>query len=327
MTLPVAPSSISFSQLACEMGNNCQNISLRTYSQCAALSSPDAISELYGKTCTSVYGIGSWSAGGSMICARYTMTGFGTQNSALTAGGWAFGQRNNVEEYNGTNWAGGGTLPISAEGNMGFGTQNEGLVTGGSTGGGAYTPVCASYEYNGSTWSTGGNLINARSYAGAAGVQNSGIVFGSPTCTELYNGSNWCAGPATTISSGRCGSGSQNSALAVGGGPSLKCTEEFNGTSWCNVNGLNVGRSYAATSGTQNSSLTSSGYINSVAGSSCTEEYNGVNWSTANARNFSSFGAAGAGSQDSGLSFGGYNGSYVASTSEYNKPFCCTVLC
>jgi hypothetical protein len=79
MPLP-SSGQISFSQLAAELGNACSNVSLRSYSACANLTSPDGITELYGKSCIATFGAGVWSAGGALITTRRLLAGAGTQN-------------------------------------------------------------------------------------------------------------------------------------------------------------------------------------------------------------------------------------------------------
>jgi len=75
------------------------------------------------------FGLSAWSAGGALITGRRTLAGFGTQNEALAAGGYAICSC--TEEYNGTSWVAGGAL-ITGRGVLaGAGTQNAGLVTGG----------------------------------------------------------------------------------------------------------------------------------------------------------------------------------------------------
>ena len=129
MPLP-SSGQISFSQLAAELGNACTNVSLRSYSACANLTSPDGITELYGKSCIATFGAGTWSAGGAMITARRFLAGAGSQNSGLVAGGYANAYLACTEEYNGTSWSAGGALATARYGPGGAGTQNAGLMFG-----------------------------------------------------------------------------------------------------------------------------------------------------------------------------------------------------
>ena len=342
MPLP-SSGQISFSQLAAELGNACTNVGLRAYSACANLASPDSIIELYGKTCTPVYGAGVWSSGGITSTSRQGPTGFGTQNEALAAGGrnpYANSLTTDTEEYNGTSWAVGGALITGRSNLAGAGTQNAGLAMGGyaldvivcydefDNPYNSYTQYDATCteEYNGTSWSVGGALIIGRYRLAGLGTQNAGLAAGgykntptSVSCTEEYNGTSWSTGGAL-ITDRRliAGAGTQNEGLAFGGlkifqNIQLRCTEEYNGTSWSTGGALIVGREGMAGAGTQNAGL-------AAGAQNCTEEYNGTSWSTGGALITGRYALAGAGTQGAGLVVGGVGSGFDGRrTEEYTK--------
>ena len=342
MPLP-SSGQISFSQLAAELGNACSNVSLRSYSACANLTSPDGITELYGKSCIPVFGAGAWSSGGVTITSRQGPTGFGTQNEALATGGrnpYINDLSTVTEEYNGTSWSVGGALITGRYTLAGAGTQNVGLAMGGYAicvvvcydefdepynSGTVYEATCTE-EYNGTSWSAGGALITGRYYLAGAGTQNAGLAFGgykftpsSLSCTEEYNGTSWSTGGAL-ITDRRlpAGAGTQNEGLAMGGlkiyvNVLFTCTEEYNGTSWSTGGAFITGREGAAGAGTQNAGL-------AVGAQTCTEEYNGTSWSTGGALITGRYNLAGAGTQGAGLVVGGIGSGFDGRrTDEYNK--------
>jgi hypothetical protein len=338
MPLP-SSGQIAFSQLAAELGNACSNVSLRSYSACANLTSPDSIIELRGKSCIPVFGAGAWSSGGVTITSRQGLTGFGTQNEALATGGrnpYTNDLTTNTEEYNGTSWSAGGALITGRYTLAGAGTQNAGLAMGGYAicvvvcydefdepynSYTAYEATCTE-EYNGTSWSAGGALITGRYYLAGAGTQNAGLAFGgykftpsSLSCTEEYNGTSWSTGGAL-ITDRRlpAGAGTQNEGLSFGGGGSCTNTEEYNGTSWSTGGALATGRNSLGGAGTQNEGLAMGGrkiYVNVLL--TCTEEYNGTSWSTGGTLIIGREGAAGAGTQNAGLAVGAQT-----CTEEYN---------
>jgi hypothetical protein len=331
MPLP-SSGQIAFSQLAAELGNACSNVSLRSYSACANLTSPDGITELYGKSCIPTYGAGAWSTGGNTTSGARCASGAGIQNDAFIAGGQApdgggsqGGPLRCTEEYNGTSWSTGNPISTGRWTSAAVGTVAEGLLMGGfrfiydefGDYAGQETLTCTE-EYNGTSWSAGGALSMFRCGIAGAGTQNAGLAFGgrssyvNRTCTEEYNGTSWSAGGA--LSTGRhqlAGAGTQNSGLAMGGtGAAIfSCTEEYNGTSWSAGGALIIARHGGGGAGTQNAGL----LIGGNPGFTCTEEYNGTSWSAATASTLGTQYAAGMGSQATALLV------VNCATREYNK--------
>ena len=129
---------------------------------------------------------GTWTAGGNLLTARFTLAGAGSQTAGLSFGGFTgpwmsiHGQAVNVtEEYNGTSWAAANNLIAARWSLAGLGTQTAGLSAGGY-----YQAVMANTEeYDGSSWAAGGALSTARYNLGGCGTQTAGLSFGG------YNGS------------------------------------------------------------------------------------------------------------------------------------------
>jgi hypothetical protein len=178
----------------------------------------------------------SWSSTGhSLNTNRGCAGGFGTANSAVATGGanQYFGRCNNTEEYNGTAWSNSTALPTSFSSQGGAGTQNAGLAFGNRGAGTRTTPdgttgVCT-LEYNGSTWATSGTLTTARLHPGSTR------------------------------------GGSQNAALAIGGGAAYtnttlnRCTEAYNGLTWSSAADFPANKVEVGTAGTAASNLTFGG--------------------------------------------------------------------
>ena len=272
----------------------------------------------------------AWSAGGSLITARGTLFGLGTQNAALAAGGYTPGSTKSChEQYNGTAWSAQTAVPTCRQNGGAFGSTSAGAIAAG------YTPPsgitgCTS-EWDGSSWNAGGTLIQARYIAAGAGTQNAGLIFAGyappaithVNLTEEYDGSSWANGGA--MSTGRYalgGGGTQNAAIAFNGylAPAARnVTEEYNGSSWA-TGGSTINSKYAQASGdmgTQNSILQVAGLSSPGNKVSTTEEYDGTSWSARSAYPISSGYLSGAGaSSKASLGFGGYTPSYTGATYE-----------
>lgn len=294
-----------------------------------------ALKKLQYSTCIGS-AIGTWSTGGAMIVARSGLTGIGTQNEALAAGGG----NQCTEEYNGTSWSTGGALIITRTFAGTAGTQNLGLIFGSSI---------TSEEYNGTTWSTGGNLNLGRNALGGAGTQNAGLAFGGgyntgypyyqnavSALTERYNGTSWSIGCSMLYPRANLeGAGTQNLAIATGGNCGYhQCTEEYNGT-WSAGNALIYARPIKGASvGIQNQTLTFSGNDLNVC-NVCSELYNGTSWTAGAGLILCRASLGGAGTANAGLAFGGvrcvgtYFGPYgpepiysnVSCTEEFTRAF------
>jgi hypothetical protein len=277
------------------------------------------------------YSAGVWTAGGSLSTARSYLAGAGTQNAALSFGGYNVpNDLKTTEEYNGTSWTSGGNLITGRSRLAGVGTQDAALAIGGLSNNSSER-LTSTEEYNGTLWSSGGNLNASKNYFAGAGTQNAALAFGGynaqnavvPT-TEEYNGTSWSLGG--NLNSARialAGAGTQTAALAFGGqaGVYVRFTEEYDGTSWAFVNPM-INNPYGlGGAGKQNAALAFGGAAN-FGGVLTTEEYNGTSWTSGGNLTTIRVNTAGAGTQNAALAFGG-NGNdfsnYLSSTEEYNK--------
>ena len=279
-------------------------------------------------TTTIIPGVGSWSFGGNLPMTYTESTGTGTQNAALSIGGYAsFSHRSETYQYNGTSWNGGGNLIVSRYRHGAAGTQNAALACGGH-----YNFILSSTEeYNGSFWSSGGNLLLSTLAGGATGIQDAALLSGGEasggyiSISQEYNGTSWSYGGIINQNRSFVATvGTQNAALLIGGvSPNFQTltqTEEYDGTSWSIGGSMITGRMALTASGTQDAALAIAGRISTFGGFyddsvSSTEKYNGTSWSTAENLNQTRSHLGGAGTQSEALAFGGYQRN---TTEEYN---------
>jgi len=239
-----------------------------------------------GSFATEEYNGSSWSSGGSMINRTEMMGDTGTQNAALSFGGYGnFSELSCTEEYNGTSWATGGSLISSRKAIGGAGTQNSGLAAGGGT---CFDTCDCTEEYNGTSWAQGSHMNNPTKYHAMSGTQNASLAnggyasFSINNCTEEYNGTSWSNGPASTdYLNFRGGTGTTNDFMSVGGNNydnnsynACSCVEAYNGTSWSSSPGIPVtmgGHGMSKDSSTGGASNGSLAFGSSPAGSgTCT---------------------------------------------------------
>lgn len=213
--------------------------------------------------CTEEWNGSSWSAVDNLNCSRAGNAGFGTSNAAISNGGAqaAYNYSNNIslaggqtnsEGYNGTSWSTAASTNNTARWfRCGTGTQNAGTVIGGQDGGAS----CDEVEwYDGISWSSRPDLNYGISLNVLVGNQGEEFSFGG-ACLASYGsesyfginqtnqksigGTSWSVtNPLNTNRVGLSGVGTQNAAIAIGGGEasiSLKCTEEWDGLTWSNV--------------------------------------------------------------------------------------------
>ena len=94
--------------------------------------------------CTEEYNGTTWSAANNLITARGALSGFGTSNEAIAAGGntciekddasrFNFSGRSScTEEWDGSSWSVGDNTISNFYNRGGTGTQNSGVITGGT---------------------------------------------------------------------------------------------------------------------------------------------------------------------------------------------------
>ena len=193
---------------------------------------------------TEEWGGSSWTATGSLTLARQYLAGFGSQTSAVAAGGYSPAAPpgyavTSVEEYNGSTWSAGTVLPTAEFGGKGLGvSETAGFVLYPI----AASPTAVTKQYDGTSWTDAGTLNTLRDGPGLAGITTAAIAFGgvSPApadtdVTEEYDGSAWTTTSATLATATGAnvgGFGSSTSAIRASGtgppgGAYLSATEEY----------------------------------------------------------------------------------------------------
>jgi len=184
---------------------------------------------------TEEWGGSSWvsnpSPSGDMGAGRYVSAAFGTQASAVSAGGDPY--TTNTEEYGGTTWTAGTATPGQKYQISGTGTLTAGLMAGG-VGVPGHSQQTESWEYDGTSWAAGGTMGTAAAYNSMFGSQTAAKLCGdSPAATLVqdYDGTSWSTGTAMTTARFRESSaGTTTAGIVIGGdsgGSGITTVEEF----------------------------------------------------------------------------------------------------
>ncbi len=267
-----------------------------------------------------IYDNYTWTATTPMNVLRYALAGCGTQNAALSFGGYSSASLDTTEKFNGTTnaWTTITSSLLSARDYLaGAGTQNSALSFGGKN----ITPSTITQSFNGVIWSAvGGTTLIGRYYLAGCGTQNSALSFGGNNIpyklTQKFNGSIWAStGDLNEGLVSASGCGTQNSALALG---DYDRTEKFNGSTWSAAADYNKDRHFSAVSGVQNNALAFGG---SASPYNQTEKFNGLAWTIMADLNTPREALAGAGTANSALSFGGLRSSVLNVAEKFNNNF------
>jgi len=229
----------------------------------------------------------TWASGTNFPSSTYGQSGFGTQTSAMIAGGPT--ALTNTFTYNGTSFSSQPALNTSSPPTAryfpgAFGADGtSGLIAGGEPG------VAATETWDGSAWTEVADLNTGRNLQGSFGVVTAGIVAGGYTATadsadvESWNGSSWTElSNINTARNGLGGTGGQDNGI-VFGGTNNAATETWDGSAWTEVSDLNTGRRFGGSYGstTSNSSaLFAGGYTTGPVAN--TESWNGSSWTEVN---------------------------------------------
>ena len=221
---------------------------------------------------------------------RGTVTGFGSQTSAIVAGGNPPATTALTESWSGTSWTEVGDLNNGRDTMASAGTANTaGIVFGGTYG----TPPPANFylkvteTWNGSAWTEVGDLnIGRQQMASAAqGSSTATLCIAGELDTpysprvaayvESWNGTSWTeVADLTTARQNMAGAGVSTDAMCFGGdtAPTNQLTESYNGTSWTEVADLATGIMANGGSGTSASAISMGG--NTPPASVVTEVWN-----------------------------------------------------
>ena len=198
------------------------------------------------------------------------LNGCGTQTSGLTFGG-DLANDALTASWDGSTWTAVNSMNTGRETVAGFGTQTSAVAAGGS-----YPSTSLVEEWDGTNWTAVTALPSVRRLVTGAGVLTAGLVFGGindPTTidlTEEYNGTSWSpGGNLLTPLQGSASSGTQTSALQMGGGTptaspiATGASSQYNGTSWSATATMAQGRSSGSgsPSGTGTTALQTNGSI------------------------------------------------------------------
>jgi hypothetical protein len=155
----------------------------------------------------------SWAAAGALPSNRRHVHGNGTQNAAVSTGGFPNDARPLTELYNGVSWSEGADMITGRDKHGSAGTQNAHLVVGGSP------DSNSTEEYNGSTWATSTASPVSVVKGTAMGSQNDAMAGGNSAVWILYNGTTWTAAASLSTNSdyGRGGSGGGSAAGFITG--------------------------------------------------------------------------------------------------------------
>ena len=277
---------------------------------------------------------GAFSTGGNMNQGRSDLCSFGTQTSALVAGGGPADEPNEgvrTELYNGSSWTEVNDMNTGKASPRGLGAVNSaGFCIGG------YGLEAASYalyalveSWNGTSWTETTDMSEVRNQGTACGTVTSGLAFGgaqatAPTAkTETWNGTSWTeVGDMNTARAHMTGFGvSSGSAIGCMEGSTVNAiTELWNGTAWTEVNDLNTSRRQGGGGfGIATSGLAFGGETPGAVNVANTESWNGTSWTAENALSTARRATQGAGygtdGNDSGLAAGGVG---VGSPSQSN---------
>ena len=222
---------------------------------------------------------------------RGNSMGFGSQTSAIIAGGNPPSTTALTESWNGTSWTEVNDLTTGRDTMKGGGTSAAGGIT---FGGGIGTPPSANFYlkltevWNGTSWSEVGDLNIGRQQMGSAtaGSSTANLCIAgeldvpySPRTgayVESWNGTAWTE--VVNVNTGRtnmASAGIQTDALIFGGNPGTPLnTEAYNGTSWTEVADIATSRFAMAGSGTGANAIMMGGNTGGSSQSNLTEEWN-----------------------------------------------------
>ena len=200
---------------------------------------------------TEQYNGSSWTEVADLNSTLYGRAGFGTNASAVVAGGNGPPASANSETWDNSSWTEGNNLNTARRDAAGAGITTAGLVIG--------APAVVE-SYNGTSYTEVADLNTGRSELGGGGTSTSALVFGgypSTAATESWDGTSWTE--VSDLNSARSDNGtaciSNQGALYFGNG-----NEYWNGSSWTEVNDLSTSRVGLGGNGTTTSALAFGGY-------------------------------------------------------------------
>ena len=278
-------------------------------------------------TTTVKYNGTAFSSTGSLNEKAQITLNFGTQTSAIAAGGERTppGVSSKTEQFNGSTWAETGDLNTARRNGGGSGPSAS---TGVVFGGGEHPSYSALTEsWNGTCFSETTDLPTGQAGSSAGDSATAALFFGGPInpgtynsgVTLAYNGSAWTA--VNSMNTARrigprgssVGANSSGGAYHAGGNTTpgtVGNMETWDGTSWTETGDLNVARYNVAGAGSSTDAIVTSG-SGPASYMANTEEFS-VNvpigaWATSADMNNSNFGMGGDGTVTTAIASGGAN--------------------
>jgi hypothetical protein len=204
------------------------------------------------------YNGSSWTEVADLSSTLYGRAGFGTNASAVVAGGNGPPTSTNSETWDNSSWTEGNDLNTARRDAAGAGITTAGLVIG--------APAVVE-SYNGTSYTEVADLNTGRSELGGGGTSTSALVFGGYTgsttaATESWDGTSWTEVSDLNVAKRDGGTAcvSNQDALYFGGSGPTASNEYWNGTSWTEVADLATPRTGLGGNGTTTSALAFGGY-------------------------------------------------------------------
>ena len=252
-----------------------------------------------------------WTVIASLNAVREAGAGCGSQNAALSFGGWNSGDLVITEKFYIEN-----SISFISPNDEQTSASDEGEILVNQSG---ELQVIIRKEVPFGVWTVVASINEARVWLAGTGIHNAALNFGGDEgtstesdITEKFDGTSWIEEGTTTLTERYrlSGAGSQNATISFGGTTTgadyLTTTEIFNGTIWsAAADNINTGRSGGAGAGIQNAVLSFGGSTGSV--SAVTEKFDGIIWTSISGWDLNTAidTLAGAGTQNAALSFGG----------------------
>ena len=228
---------------------------------------------------TEEYDGSGWSTSGNLNTARRDITLFGTQTSAVGAGGGTPTYTNSSESYNGSTWTATPNINTTRSLAASAGASNtSGIMFGGFT-----PPITAvTEEWNGSAWTNVNNMNTARHNVEGVGVETAALGFAGSdpnqsVHTEEYDGTNWTTVNNMPTGVGELGgAGTQTSAIGAGGYTTTTNAGSYtyDGTNWSNAPNLSTARYGSGAGGSSANSAVAAGGYTGTTSTAVTEEFN-----------------------------------------------------
>tara|TARA_B100000029_G_scaffold301448_1_gene294354 strand:- start:2167 stop:4017 length:1851 start_codon:yes stop_codon:yes gene_type:complete len=298
----------------------------------------------------------SWTEIANVNQGRSSLIGSGIQTSGIITGGNPAPAQNLVESWDGSSWTEVTEMNQNrGRQGAGSGTSNTSAMVFGGYADPPTTVVATTEEWNGSAWTEVADLSAARSDMSAStnAPTSLSLAFGGLTPPETTATEEWAFPSTPAVQVGQVwfntdsvtlkghaaqgtgawasggnlnsaikeggGSGTQTSAINVGGFPHPMTNETYDGSSWTTFANLNSGRGKNATAGAATNAITAAGETPGTPGINNTaESWNGSAWTEVSELNTGRalYAMSGAGTNTATIAFGGASGTTMYAQTE-----------